>query len=322
MRPAPGAVILTPVSLVGRFFGSRDDVPGWACFFDAEGYRGFLDVLDAEMKRRGLAYELNEGILRLPGPEPSEYGLLNLAQLCHASPRGEWPAVVARHFDNTFRFPEESREIDARAQRFEDVRSLLKVRIYHSDYLRHMGPDRLVHRVPAPGLVETLVYDLPSSVSTVPREHLRAWGRPEDELFALGLANVRAEGLLEPRRFEVEAGAAFYALAGDSFFTASHALFLGEYLGRPASEHGALVAVPHRHGVLYHPIADMRVVPVLRSMIAVAFGMYQEGPGSIHPGLYWWQEGRMTDLPSRVRARSIDFTPPEEFVALLNRLPE
>jgi hypothetical protein len=77
------------VSLVGRFFGSRDDVPGWACFFDAEGYRAFLAVLDAEMKRRGLSYELDEGILRLPvpGSDPSEYGLLNLAQLCLAAPR-------------------------------------------------------------------------------------------------------------------------------------------------------------------------------------------------------------------------------------------
>ncbi|MFN3486976.1 MAG: hypothetical protein ACK44W_16040, partial [Planctomycetota bacterium] len=221
----------------------------------------------------------------------------------------------------TFRFVEESRRIDERARRFEDVRPLLKVRIYHADYLLHMGPERLVHRVPAPGLVETLVYDLPFSVSTVPREHVHAWGLPEGELFALGLANVRAEGLLEPRRFEVDGGGAFYALAGDSFFTATHALFLGDYL-EPVPEHGALVAVPHRHAVLYHPIADMTVVPVLQSMIAVSFGMYQEGPGSIHPGLYWWREGRLTELPSRVRARSIDFFPPGEFAAMLNRLPE
>lgn len=309
------------MGLVSRFFGSRDDVPAWACFFDAEGYRTFVAVLEAEMRRRGLAYELQEGILRLAAPEPSEYGLLNLAQLCHASPRAEWAALVARHFENTFRFAEESRRIDERARRFEDVRPLLKVRIYHADYLLHMGPERLVHRVPAPGLVETLVYDLPFSVSTVPREHLHAWGLPEGELFALGLANVRAEGLLEPRRFEVDGGGAFYALAGDSFFTATHALFLGDYL-KPVPEHGALVAVPHRHAVLYHPIADMTVVPVLQSMIAVSFGMYQEGPGSIHPGLYWWREGRLTELPSRVRARSIDFFPPGEFAAMLNRLPE
>lgn len=34
------------MSGLARFFGSRDDVPGWARFFDAGGYRAFLEVLE------------------------------------------------------------------------------------------------------------------------------------------------------------------------------------------------------------------------------------------------------------------------------------
>ena len=34
-----------------------------------------------------------------------------------------------------------------------------------------MGSAGLIHRVPAEGLIETLVYDLPGTVRTVPPDH-------------------------------------------------------------------------------------------------------------------------------------------------------
>jgi hypothetical protein len=313
------------MTLLGRFFGSRDDVPEWARFFKPQDYQAFLDALLADMERRGLAYELGEGTLRTaaPGEEPADYGLLNLAQLCNATESAEWPATIARHFDSAFGCARESAEVDARANSLEAVRPYLKVRIYHADYREQVGADRLVHRVPAEGLVETLVYDLPGSVRSVPPDHARRWGLGEAELFRIALENVRAEPRPAVQAFDVEGGAAFHALVGDSFFTASHALFLEEYL-RPAPEHGAVVAVPHRHAVLYHAIRDMRVMLAIQSMIPVAFGMYQEGPGSISAGLYWWQgAGRLTHLPTHVRSTSVEFSPPDAFVReVLNRLPE
>jgi hypothetical protein len=185
-----------------------------------------------------------------------------------------------------------------------------------------MGGAGLVHRVPAEGLIETLVYDLPGSVRTVPPDHVRKWGMSPEELFRLGLANVKAEPPPAKQIFDVGKGAAIQALVGDSFFTASHALFLEEHLA-PPPPFGALVAVPHRHAVLYHPIENMRVIGAVNSMIPIAFGMYQEGPGSLSPGLYWWREGSLTLLPSKVSAQSISFSPPDVFVKeVLDRVPE
>jgi hypothetical protein len=84
---------------------------------------------------------------------------------------------------------------------------------------------------------------------------------------------------------------------------------------------GALAAAPHRHAVLYHVIRDRSAIKAINAMIPAAFGMFQEGPGSISPNLYWWQSGRLTLLPSRVTAKSIEFAPPPEFVEnVLNRL--
>jgi hypothetical protein len=313
------------VSLIGRFFGSRDDVPEWARFFGPDEYRAFLEELAQELGRRSLRFDLGDGTVNLapPGGEPADYGLLNLAQTCHATPRTDWPSTIREHFDNAFRSSRDAQELDARAGALENVRSWIKVRLYHTDYLSQMGDTGLVHRQPADGLIETLVYDLPGSVRTVPPGHVRSWGVPEEELFRLGLANVRAE---RPgpvlQSFDIGKGAVLRALVGDSFFTASHVLFLEEHLGdRP--EFGALVAVPHRHAALFYPIIDLGVLAAVNSMIPIAFGMYQEGPGSLSSGIYWWRAGRLRLLPTKVTAQSITFSPPDEFVAeVLNRVPE
>lgn len=313
------------MSLIGRFFGSRDDVPEWARFFASAEYRDFLEEVSQELGRRSLPFELGDGTVNvaIPGAEPADYGLLNLAQTCHATPRADWPSTIREHFDNAFRSSRDAQEIDERAGALDNVREWLKVRLYHTDYLSQMGDSGLVHRQPADGLIETLVYDLPGSVRTVPPDHVRAWGVALEDLFRLGLANVRAERPAPVlQTFDVGKGAVLRALVGDSFFTASHILFLEEHL-RETPEFGALVAVPHRHAALFHPITDMGVMSAVNSMIPIAFGMYQEGPGSLSSGIYWWKGGRLRLLPTRVTAQSITFSPTDDFVAeVLNRVPE
>lgn len=314
------------MSQISRFFGSRDDVPDWAKFFAPEDYRAFLEAVDAEMRRRELPYEFGDGTVHVspPGAENADYGLLNLAQTCHAGDREDWESTIREHFDNAFRSSRDSEELDARSGSLDAVRDSIKVRLYHTDYRDQMGGSGLIHRVPAEGLIETLVYDLPGSVRTVPPEHARRWGVAEDELFRIGLENVRAERPAPAvQTFDVGKGASIQALVGDSFFTASRALFLEEHLPAPPPSFGAVVAVPHRHAVLFHPITDMRVIGAVNSMIPIAFGMYQEGPGSLSSGLYWWRPGRLLLLPTKVTAQSISFSPPAEFVnEVLNQVPE
>ncbi len=313
------------MTLLGRFFGSRDDVPDWAKFFVPDDYRAFLGAVEDEMRRRELTFEIGDGTVHVTPPEgeTADYGLLNLAQTCHATPRSDWAPTIREHFDNAFRSSRDSEELDAKAGSLDAVRSYLKVRLYHTDYRDQMGDSGLVHREPAEGLVETLVYDLPGSVRTVPPDHVGRWNVSKEELFKIGLANVKAESPAPARQaFEVGKGAGLRALVGDSFFTASHVLFLEDYLD-PAPPFGAVIAVPHRHAVLYHPILDMRVLEAVNSMIPIAFGMYQEGPGSLSPALYWWRPGSLTALPSKVTATSISFSPPSTFVdEVLNKVPE
>ena len=61
-------------NLLGRFFGSRDDVPEWARFFEPADFQAFLGAVETEMKRRGYDYEIGDGTLRIqpPGEEASD----------------------------------------------------------------------------------------------------------------------------------------------------------------------------------------------------------------------------------------------------------
>src|SRR6185295_2959555 len=134
----------------------------------------FLAAVDAEMRRRSLPCEFGDGTVLVspPAGEPADYGLLNLAQTCHAASRDDWASTIREHFDNAFRSSRDSAELDEKSGSLENVRSYLKVRLYHTDYLAQMGGTGIIHRVPAEGLIETLVYDLPGSVRTVPPEHV------------------------------------------------------------------------------------------------------------------------------------------------------
>lgn len=302
------------------FFKGNASAPGWASFFQADELAAFLALIEAELQRLKLPYVLGEGTVQvdLGGSEPQSLGLQNVAQLCHREPRALWPDMVAEHFENVLRSQREGAAVAAHAADFDQVRSLLKVRIYGGS----QGPEameKMVCRPLAEGLVAALVYDLPSSVCSIDRPTTLPWGLSDDELFAVALENVAQEPAPSVRQVEIGGGAHLTALLGETFFTASQALRLERFLDAPAP-HGVLLAVPHRHCVLFHPIRDARVIQAVNGIIPMAFGMYREGPGSISPSLYWWRAGRLLLLPSEMTEARMTFSPPEAFTAILDPL--
>ena len=291
---------------LSRFFGSRDDVPEWARFFDADSYRAFLEHVGADLKRRGLMYGIDDGVveIRRIGAPLKSLGLLNLAQACNLSERDEWPSIVASHFDLIV-----DADLDSAAgfDDFAAVRPLVKLRLYPPDYAEQ-GVDLVASR-PIPEVIAAVVLDLPQTVRTVTEENLKSWGRSREEIFDLALANVRAGEAPARQDVPLEEGGTLAAYLGDDFFTATHGLLLPE-----AGAYGSLGGIPHRHALLVHDIADRTVVNALRRLALIAFGMFQEGPGSITPNVYWRRGGTFTLIETRVTATSVTVTPPEAFV--------
>jgi hypothetical protein len=310
-----------------RVFGGGDQPPepgpDWAGPMSAGEAARLAATLEEDLTRRGLAFTIGDGFVRIERPgqaaDSTEYGLSNLAQLCHQLGDEPWQAVVAQHFDNLFAAEDAAAELDRTATDFERVRSMLKVRLFPGPGLGGPEPRSPVSWEFAPGITAAFVYDLPTSVSTVSEEHLAAWSREPADLMSIAVDNVRGDAVQEQRIGDDGGASPVMACVADHFFVASHALLLDELL--PAEANGAVFAVPHRHALLYAPVVDLGIIESLNRLIVTGVSMFQQGPGSISPGLYWWRHGSVTLLPSQFDGRKVGFAPPDEFVAVLNGLP-
>jgi hypothetical protein len=151
-------------------------------------------------------------------------------------------------------------------------------------------------------LLALLSVDLPESVATPAEKDLLARG-PLGELMAAGRTNLRR--LLESEQLDSqvvrpEVGGAFRVVMGDSFFTASLALLLGDTTWRFGSEvdsgRGVLVAVPNRHLLGYRVIDGPDAALGLNHLFGLAIRSYGEAPGPLSPHVYWVRDGAWTQV--------------------------
>lgn len=207
--------------------------------------------------------------------------------------------------------------VERLAEDFDQASRCLKVRVYGDDPLyREIG----VWRSPAEGLLSVLVYDLPKTVVTVRPDHVARWGRSEDELFELGIKNVRQKVRPRPYAISLTEAAPVMLLSGRSFFNSSLVLCLDKFPDANGP-YGSLVVVPERTSLLYYPIRNMDVALAVKLLAEGAHEQYLRGPGSVSPHLYWWREGRLQRQPSEVFENGSHFYPTPEFVdQVLNRL--
>ncbi|MFH2007884.1 MAG: hypothetical protein ABI333_14975 [bacterium] len=301
---------------------ARTAVPEWARFFSQTQYRAFGSAVELALVERDLAATLQGGVVvaLLPDGRPVQLGLQNLAQQCARADAQHWQSLIGAHVDAVLGAVAEAEAVDL--SDFSQVRPLLRVRLFPTDALEPSDPPTVVARPVAEGLAAVLAYDLPSTVASVSPEALAPWGRTEDELFDLALDNVRKEQPPDKEHAEVERGVVLRSLAGDSFFVASHLLLIDRQLPGELP-YGALVSVPTRHLVLYHAIRDARVLVAINALIPQTHRLYQQGPGSLSPNLYWYHKGDYLLLPTRMSDGTVKFTPPQAFVeAVMTPLAE
>jgi hypothetical protein len=297
--------------------------PAWAGFFSPRQYHHFLALIQAHFQGENRAFTLGDGVVQVaqPGNGSQQLGLLNLAQNCAHNDESDWPDIIQTHFRIMAKSRDEHEVLEERLGDFERVAEFLMVRLWPDSYLRDIGPDKILHRRDVPGTITALVFDLPSSVRNVTPEEIKPWGKSAEELFDLGLANLRENCIPNVTEQDLGDGVTVTLFADESFFVASHALLLEDH-EHCVGDFGALVGIPHRHVLLAYPIKNLSVVPALHRMAPIVIGMEREGPGSLSHRLYWYQKGHFTDLPFELKDRVLQFSPPEEFVEMMNLLGE
>jgi hypothetical protein len=291
-------------------------VPEWASFFSAEEYEEFIGALRAELDSSGTSYRIGDGIVDIEGM-PGPHGLMNLAQGCHASDRGEWPQIVTRHFANLG--ASVNRETGNLAEDFEAARPILRVRLLPDELMGGMRPEEVPgSRRYATGVLMSLTYDFPDSTRSVPLEHVQGWPVEAEAVWQIAIDNVRLEA--DPTHEVIEVRDASFELSmGDDFYVASRCLRLADLL--PTGMTNAVFGIPNRHTLIWHGISDVSVVAAIQGMANVAAGAFGDGPGSISNQLYWWRPDRVAHLPIQVDKKGVQFYPPDDFMDLLNALP-
>jgi hypothetical protein len=290
---------------------SDDAPPDWSPITDPEDWERFAQLASEETERRGWSGDVREGEVT---DGEGRYFLHNIAQACGQSPVEEWPQMLRDHF----------KAVDATAdfRSPDEARAALKARLVDDEYLAPVDWEVAARRV-AEDLQLVLAYDLPETVIVPRREEVLELG-DEDELFTLALDRVRLEPGLELERQDVQVTedgetVPIFMLVGDSFFTATHALWADGF-DPPPSELGTLLAVPTRHIVLAHPIRGTEVIGAVNALVALADQFEGEGPGSISSNLYWLRDGELQTLRAWADEEGTHFVPSPDFVEMLEGL--
>jgi hypothetical protein len=285
-----------------------------------EEYRDFETQILAEFRSRGYQPRVtgDGGIQAEAGKNPGVYGLFNIAQVCHANDRRDWPKLIREHvglLDSNVASATQPMDI-------ETARPLLRVRMFRVADTQPELLASVVKRELAPDLVGALALDLPTTVRTCSDEDVEHWEISADEAFAIAIANLADEVPSYVRQqIDIGRNLAVEVMLGDTFFVPSQICRFEAIVGEV--EHGTLVALPNRHHVAWHLIGSVAGVGEAMTVLTdIAATAYREGPGSLTPDLYWWHDGALT-LLARVATdrKAIQFDPPTEFTELLGTLP-
>lgn len=309
------------------FAGQRQPVqaaPAWAGFFTDQQYHDFLRLVERHFRKRRMRYRLGDGVVFLGNSKlgsQHQLGLFNLAQLCGQHPQGEWASIITDHFQTMEKSQREQVVLEERVRDYSRVEELLAIRLWPGDFLNQIDRNKVIHRVDLPGTISALVFDLPSSVRNVTPDEAEVWGKGEDELFEIALAQVRENCIPDKSEQELSPGIALHVLQDESFFVASHALLIEDH-PECIGSFGSLIGIPRRRELLAYPIENLKVIPAINMLIPIIMGMERDGPGSISSRLYWYRDGEYTDLPYRVEDQSLVFGPPREFIDMLQLLSD
>ncbi|NTW38936.1 MAG: hypothetical protein HGA44_03475 [Cellulomonadaceae bacterium] len=263
---------------------------------------GFLTVAEADEVRSlvaaAFAQRGREVVIHPDHVEAADgevFGLWNVAASCHAvGSRKQWRAVVRTHVDALVDTPPDPSELSA-AELLDGV--VLRV---HG--LATMPPESLewltYARLVAPDLIEVLVLDSPTMVTTLNDGVVAQHDR--EALQRAGLERLVREPIDVVERLDVDSDVHVDVVSGASVFVASKVLVLPDVLRRVYSErtypHGVLVALPDRHHLLLHPLDGPAVVLALQAMASMAAEQFATAAGGVSPSVFWWLAGTMRRL--------------------------
>jgi hypothetical protein len=295
-------------------------IPDWASFFSNEDYTKFISVVKDYFTQKNIEYTIQDGVLTVDTNEfgVNNLGLVNIAQVCNQDEKRNYKTIVKEHFDSLIRTHEFDREFEKTTHNYNEIKEYIGVRLYSTEYFAQIDKNAIVGKLIADDLYATLIFDLPDAIQSIKKEETEKWGKTLDELFEIGIQNIRQKYLFEISQQQV-GDFTIWFVQGDHFFTPNIIFDFNKY-PELIGTNGSLIGIPHRHAVIIYPIENIGVVNAINALIPIVNGMYHEGPGSISGYLYWYKDGLFENLPYKIEDNKLQFYPPESFVEILNKL--
>jgi hypothetical protein len=299
---------------------SKTEVPKWASFFNEDEFEEFVKSIDDYFYSNNITYNFGDGMLTA-GPNDFEFGtlgLMNVAQICKQDEIENYKEIVKKHFDSLMRTNQFDKEFKKIIHDFNQIKEYIGVRLYPIDYVSHIGKELTIGKDFAGNIYAMLIFDLPDSVVSIKPEEAEKWGKTWEELFDLGLQNIKTK---YPNNISQEKFNEFnlWFIQSNHFFT-PNIVFDFEMQQKLMGSNGSLIGIPHRHAVIIYSIENIQVVNAINDLITAIIGMNEEGPGSISSNIFWYKDGHYEDLPYEMSDNKIQFYPPEKFVEMLNTL--
>lgn len=251
-----------------------------------------------------------------------QYGLDTVAQMYHQASFEDKKKVVPNHFNSLFKSIKEEEKILKDINDFSKMKKFLAVRLYPTNYEPNTY-EMLVYREDIEGIYTVLVLDLPSTSRNIRPEEVERWGINRNELFKIGLENVFSKSKVEIKELKLIDELYVGLLEGDSIYTTTSVMRIEKY-PELIGKYGSLIIIPHRHAVVAYPIENKEVIKMTNHLPVLATNMFNEGPGSITPNLYWYHNDKFTkiDYQLDLQNKSLNLNPPEEFTDMLNSIFE
>jgi hypothetical protein len=299
------------------FFKKRNMVPEWASAMKPKEYALFMSAVEDYFQRKGETFVINDSVVHLADDDWS-FGLVNVLQICAQLNSQEYRAVIEHHFGLIIENEAFRKTLDF--DDFDKIKQYIGVRLYDLGSATVAGNDATLRRQLAGEVFKVLVYDFPQTIDNIPQSDVDKWGKAEDELFDIGVKNIRNKYLLDWEVMSTDDDE-FYIIETEHFFAPNILLELDnreELVGK----HGAIIAIPNRHLAIIYPIRDLKVVRMLDFFFSSVPLFFSRGPGSLTQEIYWYRDQRFETLDYQPGKR-VRFTPSEAFLALLNdELPE
>ncbi len=297
------------------------NVPEWAAILTSKEYPLFINALDSYFTSKNITYTIGDGVVQVSENDFGfqQLGLSNIVQVCKQHGPKHYKEMVFGHFDSMVESHRFSKEFEQIVDDFNKVKQYVGVRLYDNQYIEHIGHKNVLGKAFAPGVYGMLIYDLPTSITNVQPDHLNKWELSLDEVYNIGIENISQNNPVNLVNQAIGEINIMYG-ATDHFF-APNALFNIEKNNLLGSK-GSLIGIPHRHAVISYPIENMEAIQAVNSLIPIISGMYDEGPGSLSPNLFYYKNGSYTSIPYNIEEGKLQIMPPQEFVDLLEELKE